>query len=145
MFKQYPHWTGRRDKNGVPICMFDLSKFVESALPHWEKCRTSPAWRYSASAAESPSPNMLQLSTVYHDSLVRSVLPLCSLAADRPDPTHPIAHSIYLVDASSLGLKQGWGLRTFAQSISSLLSTCYPETIQRVFVCLSLEWLNCRY
>ncbi|KAJ5624354.1 hypothetical protein N7510_000663 [Penicillium lagena] len=75
---------------------------------------------------------MVQLASVYHDSLTRLVLPLCSMMTDRPNPLAPITSSIYLVDASGLGLKQGWNLRCFAQNISWLLSTCYPETIHRV-------------
>lgn len=77
---------------------------------------------------------MLQLASVYFDIFARLVFPLCSMMTDRPNPSVAITSSIYLVDASDLGLKQGWSLRYFAQSISWLLSTCYPETIQRVFV-----------
>lgn len=62
-----------------------------------------------------------------HDSSVRSIFPFCSMATDRADPAVPIAHSIYLADASSLRLKQGWGLETFSQSISQLLVTRYPK------------------
>lgn len=77
---------------------------------------------------------MLQMASVFHDSFTRLVFPLCSAATDRPSPARAVTHSIYLVDASSLGLKQGWHLRSFAQNISWLLSTCYPETIKHVFV-----------
>ena len=77
---------------------------------------------------------MLQLASVFHDGLTRFVLPLCTMMTDRPDLSGPITSSVYLVDASRLGLKQGWALKTFAQEISWLLSTCYPETITRVYV-----------
>lgn len=132
---QYPHWTGRRDKNGLPICMFDLSRLDKKNLEYWEQTRRTSTWSDSQSGGSlPPKPDMLQLASVYHDSLIRLVFPLCSMMNDRSDPSKPITGSIYLVDASDLGLKQGWSLRSFAQNISWLLSTCYPETIQRVFV-----------
>ncbi|KAJ5379550.1 hypothetical protein N7509_012669 [Penicillium cosmopolitanum] len=66
---------------------------------------------------------------------IRFVLPLCTIMTDRSNSSTPVSSSIYLVDASGLGLKQGWNLKSFAQEISWLLSTCYPETILKVFVC----------
>ncbi|KAJ5950324.1 uncharacterized protein N7479_008737 [Penicillium vulpinum] len=132
----YPQWTGRRDKKGLPICMLDLEYLDKAALARWETTRKNSPWIYSQSGkVESPKPDMLQLASVYHDSLIRFILPLCSKMTDRPTPLFPVTNSIYVVDASNLGLKQAWGLRFFAQEISWLLSTCYPETIQRVFVC----------
>ncbi|CAI7627798.1 unnamed protein product [Penicillium glandicola] len=131
----YPHWTGRRDKKGLPICMLDLDHLDRDALARWETTRKSAPWAYSQSGTvEPPNPDMLQLASVYQDNLIRFILPLCSMMTDRPDPSVPVTNSIYVVDASNLGLKQAWSLRFFAQEISWLLSTCYPETIQRVFV-----------
>ncbi|KAJ5360799.1 hypothetical protein N7517_009990 [Penicillium concentricum] len=132
----YPHWTGRRDKKGLPICMLDVARLDKDALASWETTRQNSRWIYSQSGKpEPPTPDMLQLASVYHDNLIRFILPLCSMMTDRPKPSIPVTNSIYIVDASNLGLKQAWGLRFFAQEISWLLSTCYPETIQRVFVC----------
>ncbi|OQE38504.1 hypothetical protein PENCOP_c008G01428 [Penicillium coprophilum] len=132
----YPHWTGRRDKKGLPICMLDLERLDKDALARWDTTRKSNRWVYSQSGKiEAPNPDMLQLASVYHDNLIRFILPLCSMMTDRPNPSLPVTNSIYVVDASNLSLKQAWKLRFFAQEISWLLSTCYPETIQRVFVC----------
>ncbi|KAJ5560728.1 hypothetical protein N7513_003127 [Penicillium frequentans] len=139
----YPHWTGRRDKSGLPICMFDLSFLNKKNLACWEQTRHTAVWSDSESHANlPPKPDMLQLASVYHDSFARMVFPLCSMMTDRPNPSVAITSSIYLVDASDLGLKQGWSLRYFAQSISWLLSTCYPETIQRVFVCSAPSYFS---
>ena len=77
---------------------------------------------------------MLQLASVFHESLIRFIFPLCSMMMDRADPSVPVTSSTYIVDASNMGIKQGWSLRTFAQEISWLLATCYPETIERIFV-----------
>jgi hypothetical protein len=110
--------------------MFDLAKLDKAGLASWETTRISAGW----SDAGSGKPDMLQMASVFHDGFVRFVLPLCTMMTDRPNPSTAITSSVYLVDASSLGLKQGWSLKTFAQEISWLLSTCYPETITRVFV-----------
>lgn len=53
---------------------------------------------------------------------------------DRPGPLVPVTSCTGILDGSSLGLKLSWSLRFFAQEISWLLSTCYPETIERIFV-----------
>ncbi|KAJ5116915.1 hypothetical protein N7456_001263 [Penicillium angulare] len=127
----YPHWTGRRDKQGLPICMFDVGRLDKPALTLWEDTRNRKGW--SDSTKEKPS--MLQIASVFHDGLIRFVLPLCTMMTDRPNPSTAITSSTYLADASGLGLKQGWSLKTFAQEISWLLATCYPETISKVLVC----------
>lgn len=117
--------------------MFEMSHLDQAALDCWEETRHAPGWTYTESDTKPPAkPDMLQLAAVFHDSLTRFILPLCSMMTDRPNPEGAVTHSIYLVDASSLGLKQSWSLRFFSQQISWLLSTCYPETIKRVFVSL---------
>ncbi|KAJ5519707.1 hypothetical protein N7463_000160 [Penicillium fimorum] len=132
----YPHWTGRRDKKGLPICMLDVGRLDKDALARWETTRKRSRWIYSQSGkVEPPNPDMLQLASVFYDSLIRFILPLCSMMTDRPNPLVPVTNAIYVVDASNLGLKQAWDLRFFAQEISWLLSTCYPEIIRRIFVC----------
>ncbi|KAJ5295054.1 hypothetical protein PENANT_c037G00098 [Penicillium antarcticum] len=132
----YPHWTGRRDKNGLPICMFDVTYLDKDALACWEKTRNTPGWKHSPSGEQQPpNPDMMQSASIFHDSLARFVLPLCSMMKDRPNSSAPITNFVYLVDASNLGLKQGWSVKSFAQAISWLLATCYPETIQRIIVC----------
>jgi hypothetical protein len=56
------------------------------------------------------------------------------MAQDRPDELSPIDSAVYLVDVSKISLKQAWSLRSYAQDISQLLATCYPEVIDRVYV-----------
>lgn len=68
------------------------------------------------------------------DYLTRFVLPLCSTIDDRPDAANPVTSAVYLVDVGSLTLKQGWSLRSYAQDVSKLLATCYPEVVDRVYV-----------
>lgn len=134
MYNQYPHWTGRRDKKGLPIFFYDADYLNQDALSRWEKSRGNASWRYSLSERKAPKPDMLQLASVYYDSVIRFIHPLCSMMKDRADPSSPVTSSIFIVDASNLGIKQGWSVRTFAQEITWLLSTCYPETIDKLFV-----------
>ncbi|GKZ73181.1 hypothetical protein AnigIFM50267_009858 [Aspergillus niger] len=131
--KLYPHWTGRRDRRGRPILVLDLAHLNASTMAAWRKTRDIS--RHTELAATGPIiPDMEQRAAIYFDSITRFVLPLCSAMSDRPDPTTPIDKSIYIVDASVLSLKQAWDLREFARDISWILSTCYPETIDRIIV-----------
>jgi hypothetical protein len=124
--------------------MFDLAYLDKDGLARWENSRNSPGWKHSPSEEhQPPTPDMIQSASVFHDSLTRFVLPLCSMMKDRPDSSVPITNFVYLVDASNLGLKQGWSVRSFAQEISWLLSTCYPETIQRIIVRSKVQRTGC--
>ena len=110
---QYPHWTGRRDKRGLPICFFDISYLDAHRMKG-----------YSRSADE------VRRALAVHDTLTRFVLPLCSMAGT----TTPVSSCLYIVDISAFGLKQAWSLRKYTQDISKLLATSYPEVIDRVWV-----------
>lgn len=77
---------------------------------------------------------MLQLAAAYVDSVSRFVIPLCSMMPDRPEKSTPITSSLYLVDATNMGLKQAWSAKNLIQDISWLLSTCFPESIDKVLV-----------
>ncbi|CAG8166209.1 unnamed protein product [Penicillium olsonii] len=133
----YFHWTGRRDKKGLPLCFYDLDYLTKDVIAGWEKTRTVAQWKYSQSDTKPPSPNMLQLAAAYVDSVSRFVIPLCSMMPDRPEKSTPITSSLYLVDATNMGLKQAWSAKNLIQDISWLLSTCFPESIDKVLVCNS--------
>lgn len=72
------------------------------------------------------------------DYLTRFVLPMCSGLHGRPNSASPVTSAVYLVDVGTLTLKQGWGLRSYAQDVSKLLATCYPEVVERVYVSMRL-------
>ncbi|KAJ5332548.1 uncharacterized protein N7506_006331 [Penicillium brevicompactum] len=129
------HWTGRRGKEGHPICFFDLDCLDKSALARWDTSSTAAYWHYSQIDTAPPNPHVLQLTSVFIDSLSRFVVPLCSMMPDRVGQSGPITGSIYLADGSNIGLKMAWSVKYFAQHVSWLLSTCYPETIEKIFVC----------
>ncbi|PWY72596.1 CRAL/TRIO domain protein [Aspergillus eucalypticola CBS 122712] len=131
--KLYPHWTGRRDRRGRPILALDVAHLNASTMAAWRKTRSIS--RQTEMILPNPIiPDMEQRAAIHFDSLTRFVLPLCTAMSDRPDPTIPVTKSIYIVDASAISLKQAWDLRDFARDISWILSTCYPETIDRIIV-----------
>ncbi|KAI9929362.1 hypothetical protein MW887_000830 [Aspergillus wentii] len=125
----YPHWTGRRDKNGYPIMILDAGHLNPTTMAHWRKTRDSPVVKHGTTT------DMKQRASIHFDTLTRFIFPLCSAAQDRPDSGLPVTKSTYLVDGTTVSLKQGWDVRDFAQDISWILATCYPETIDHIFVC----------
>ncbi|KAF4261104.1 hypothetical protein KXW98_001032 [Aspergillus fumigatus] len=125
--KLYPHWTGRRDKQGSPIVMLETVHLDQKAITHWHQTRQL--------SGQSSSPDMEQRALAYFDYLTRFVFPLCSALQDRPLPSEPVTKAIYLIDGSSICLRQAWNLRDFSQDVSWILATCYPETIDRIFLC----------
>lgn len=113
--------------------MVDMAHYDQAAMAQWKKtrdmsCCTDPT------VTSTAGPNMAQRATVFHDSLTRFVLPLCSAMDDRPNPLTPVSNAVYIVDASVVSVKQAWNLKDFAQEVSWILMTCYPETIERIFV-----------
>lgn len=111
--------------------MIDAAYLNHAAMVKWRRTRTITP---SSPDGPAPSADMAQRALVFHDGLTRFVLPLCTAMTDRPDPLVPVTNSVYLVNASCISLKQGWDLKDFAQDVSWILATCYPETIDRIFV-----------
>ena len=77
---------------------------------------------------------LLNLFALY-ENLLQFVMPLCS-ALQRPNPETPIVTSTNIVDVSGVGLKQFWNLKSHMQDASVLATAHYPETLDRIFVCL---------
>lgn len=121
----YPHWTGRRDKQGKPLCFFDVAKLDATVLREYSTVDASSA---------------LIRPLVFHDCLTRFVLPLCSKAS----PTkQPVTSCLYLVDVSSFGIKQAWNVRNYAADISKVLANDYPEMIDKVLVGHAPNFRSC--
>ncbi|KAL2823564.1 CRAL-TRIO domain-containing protein [Aspergillus cavernicola] len=126
----YPHWTGRCDNHGRPILMIDMHALSREALTHWRAIRDIPAGTLSGDDSMS-TPNMPQRTLVHFDGFTRFALPLCSAVYT----SKPVTNCSYIVDASSISLRQAWDVREFARDSSWILATCFPETIYRVYVC----------
>jgi hypothetical protein len=103
-------------------------------MGEYMKTRDIPAKRSGSTETENARLNATQRAVAFHETLTRFILPLCSVMRDRPDPDTPLPSATYIVDASSLGLRQAYDLRYYAQDISTLLSTSFPEVLKTVYV-----------
>lgn len=127
---KYPQWTGRRDKRGIPVYLYEVGKLDSKKMIAYSSAT-------SKSKAQGPSPSrMLRLFALY-ENLTRFVMPLCSAVPGRPNPETPVDQSNNIVDISHVGLKQFWNLRSHMQDASQLATAHYPETLDRIFVCHS--------
>ncbi|KAL8689622.1 MAG: hypothetical protein Q9218_004748 [Villophora microphyllina] len=123
----YPQWTGRRDKRGIPVYLYEVGKLDSKKMIAYSQAT-------SKSKAKGPSPSrMLRLFALY-ENLTRFVMPLCSAVPDRPNPESPVDQSNNIVDISHVGLKQFWNLRSHMQDASQLATAHYPETLDRIFI-----------
>ncbi|KAL8975912.1 MAG: hypothetical protein Q9205_007983, partial [Flavoplaca limonia] len=123
----YPQWTGRRDRRGIPVYLYEVGKLDSKKMIAYSQAT-------SKSKAKGPSPSrMLRLFALY-ENLTRFVMPLCSAVPGRPNPETPVDQSNNIVDISRVGLKQFWNLRTHMQDASQLATAHYPETLDRIFI-----------
>ncbi|CAD6573490.1 MAG: hypothetical protein ASARMPRED_006094 [Alectoria sarmentosa] len=119
----YPQWTGRRDKRGIPVYVYEIGKLDPKKI-------TAYASAPSKSKTKSPG---LRLFALY-ENLTRFVMPLCSAVPGRSNPETPVDQSNNIVDISKVGLKQFWSLRSHMQEASTLATAHYPEVLDRIFV-----------
>ena len=129
--KKYPQWTGRRDRRGIPVYVFEVKHLNSKAMAAYEKSAKTTISK--AKADGNIPPKLLRLFALY-ENLIRFVMPLCSALVDRDHPRTPITQSNNIVDISGVGLKQFWNLRTHMQDASTLATAHYPETLDRIFV-----------
>ncbi|MCJ1426075.1 hypothetical protein MMC29_003977 [Sticta canariensis] len=123
----YPQWTGRRDKRGMPVYLYEVSKLNSKKMVAYASAT-------SKSSVNGPAPSkMLRLFALY-ENLTRFVTPLCSAVPGRPNPETPVDQSNNIVDISKVGLKQFWNLRSHMQDASTLATAHYPETLDRIFI-----------
>ncbi|KAM0805782.1 CRAL-TRIO domain-containing protein, partial [Usnea florida] len=119
----YPQWTGRRDKTGIPLYVYEIGKLDSKKIS---------AYASATSKSKIKSPK-LRLFALY-ESLTRFVMPLCTLVPGRHNAETPVDQSSNIVDLSSVGLKQLWNLRVHLQEASTLATAHYPEILDRVFI-----------
>ncbi|KAF2232760.1 CRAL/TRIO domain-containing protein [Viridothelium virens] len=124
----YPQWTGRRDKRGMPLYVFEVAHLDSKNIAAYE-ASTSKAPQITSKVPAK----MLRLFALY-EAMCRFVLPLCSAVPDRPHQETPISQSNNIVDISRVGLKQFWNLKNHMQDASTLATAHYPETLDRIFI-----------
>ncbi|TVY89380.1 SEC14 cytosolic factor [Lachnellula willkommii] len=127
----YPQWTGRRDRRGIPVYVFEVKHLNAKTMSAYEKSAVKTTTK--AQTDGKTSPKLLRLFALY-ENLTRFVMPLSTAMTDRDHPHTPISQSNNIVDISGVGLKQFWNLRTHMQDASTLATAHYPETLDRIFI-----------
>ncbi|KAI8631937.1 CRAL-TRIO domain-containing protein [Xylariaceae sp. FL1651] len=129
--KLYPRWTGRRDKRGIPIYVFQIRHLDSKAVADYEKS-TETTYSKAKTDGKTP-PKLLRLFALY-ENLTRFVQPLSSECTDRKHPETPITLSTNIVDISHVSLRMFWNLKGHMQAASQLATSHYPETLDRIFI-----------
>lgn len=133
----YPQWTGRRDKRGIPIYVFEVAgidyKDVAAYEQDADRKKKGKGKGDKIDIKAKVPRKMLRLFALY-ENLCRFVLPLCSAVPNRPNAETPVSQSGNIVDLSKVGIKQFWNLKSHLQDSSSLATAHYPETLDHIFV-----------
>ncbi|KAJ5958243.1 uncharacterized protein N7479_005393 [Penicillium vulpinum] len=128
--RMYPQWTGRRDRRGIPVYVFQIRHLDNKAIAAYNSTMTTGTPETHKSSTVPA--RLLNLFALY-ENLLRFVMPLSS-ALPRPNPETPIVTSTNIVDVSGVGLKQFWNLKSHMQDASVLATAHYPETLDRIFI-----------
>jgi hypothetical protein len=131
-FIQYPQWTGRTDKRGIPLYLFEIKHLDSKTISTYEKESEKDKHLASLSDGQTP-PKLLRLFALY-ENLTRFAQPLCTNLPNRPYPETPITLSTNIVDVSGVSLRQFWNLKAHMQAASTLATAHYPETLDRIFI-----------
>ncbi|RSL58571.1 hypothetical protein CEP53_006087 [Fusarium sp. AF-6] len=128
----YPQWTGRRDRRGIPVYVFEVKTLDNKTVHEYEKVGASTTFSQAKADGKTPS-GLLRLFALY-ENLTRFNMPFCTQLHDREHPEVPITLSTNIVDISGVGLKQFWNLKQHMQAASQLATAHYPETLDRIFI-----------
>ncbi|KAI1496936.1 CRAL-TRIO domain-containing protein [Biscogniauxia marginata] len=129
--KLYPRFTGRRDKRGIPIYVYQIRHLDSKAVSAYEKS-TETTYSKAKTDGKTP-PKLLRLFALYED-LTRFIQPLSSECTDRDNAQTPITLSTNIVDISGVSLRMFWNLKSHMQAASQLATAHYPETLDRIFI-----------
>ncbi|KAH8423542.1 SEC14 family lipid-binding protein [Aspergillus melleus] len=130
--RMYPQWTGRRDKRGIPIYVFEIRHLDNKNMAEYMSTMNSATATAETHSSSKVPQRLLRLFALY-ENLLRFVMPLCTRLS-RPNPEAPIVTSTNIVDVSGVGLKQFWNLKSHMQDASVLATAHYPETLDRIFI-----------
>ncbi|KAH8701776.1 putative phosphatidylinositol transporter [Talaromyces proteolyticus] len=129
--QMYPQWTGRRDRRGIPVYLFEVKHLTSKNVSSFSHEVTEHG--ASETHKDSTIPARLLCLFSLYENLLQFVHPLCSALA-RPNPETPIVSSNNIVDISGVSLMQFWNLRSHMQDASVLSTAHYPETLDRIFI-----------
>ncbi|OLN97444.1 SEC14 cytosolic factor 1 [Colletotrichum chlorophyti] len=131
-WRLYPQWTGRRDKRGIPIYLFEVKTLDSKTIANYEKLGNDSTFSKAKSDGKTP-PGLLRLFALY-ENLTRFNQPFSTQLQDRQHADTPITLSTNIVDISGVSLKQFWNLKSHMQAASQLATAHYPETLDRIFI-----------
>ncbi|KAH7906513.1 CRAL-TRIO domain-containing protein [Hygrophoropsis aurantiaca] len=114
----YPRWTGRRDKQGLPVYVYRLASL--DLAQRKELDAVSSERRY-------------QRIIVLYEAMIRFVLPLCTYLP-HPSPEAPISSVTTIIDLEQVSLTSMWSLRSHLQQASVMATANYPETLNTIAV-----------
>ncbi|KAK7676368.1 hypothetical protein QCA50_020672 [Cerrena zonata] len=114
----YPRWTGRRDKNGLPVYVYRLAS-LQGALQ--KELGTIPAER------------RYQRIVSLYEFMTRFVFQLCTTLPHPTEPT-PISCVTTIIDLEQVSLTAMWNLRSHLAEASTLATANYPETLNTIAV-----------
>lgn len=129
----YPQWTGRRDRRGIPVYLFEIRHLDSKTIAGYEKSTAYSRAPPPSGVAKTTPQKLVRLFALY-ENLTRFAQPLCSQLTDREFPETPITLSTNIVDVSGVSLKMFWNLKGHMQVASQLATAHYPETLDRIFV-----------
>ncbi|KAJ7750957.1 CRAL/TRIO domain-containing protein [Mycena maculata] len=113
----YPRWTGRRDKNGMPVYVYHLAS-LNSAIQK-ELNAVPPERRY-------------QRIIALYEGMIRFTMPLCSYL---PHPTQtPISCVVTIIDLQDVAIGSMWTLRSHLAESAKLATANYPETLSTIAI-----------
>ncbi|KAL3475141.1 phosphatidylinositol transporter [Aspergillus californicus] len=130
--RMYPQWTGRRDRRGIPVYVFEIKHLNTKNMATYNATMTDPGATAETHKDSKVPQRLLRLFALY-ENLLNFVMPLCS-QLPRPHPETPIVASTNIVDVGGVGLKQFWNLKGHMQDASILATAHYPETLDRIFI-----------
>ncbi|KAK5991464.1 SEC14 cytosolic factor-like protein [Cladobotryum mycophilum] len=128
----YPQWTGRRDRRGIPLYVFEIRTLDSKAISNYERMGSNTTFSQAKTDGKT-SPGLLRLFALY-ENLTRFNHPFCTQLTDRENSDVPVTMSTNIVDISGVGLKQFWNLKNHMQAASQLATAHYPETLDRIFI-----------
>ncbi|KAK9312629.1 CRAL-TRIO domain-containing protein [Lipomyces starkeyi] len=127
----YPQWTGRRDRHGIPVYVYEVKHLDSKTMSAYEK---SAIKTHTMAKSDVKTPQKLVRLFALYENLIRFVMPLCTVLTDREYPTTPITQTNNIVDISGVSLRMFWNLRAHMQDASTLATAHYPETLGRIFI-----------
>ncbi|KAF3937877.1 hypothetical protein ABW19_dt0208474 [Dactylella cylindrospora] len=126
----YPQWTGRRDRRGIPVFVFNVSYLNSKTMAAYTKATSA---QKAAPGSNSKTPDRLLRLFALYEGMTQFILPLCS-TLPRESPETPVDSTNNIVDISNVGLKMFWNLKGHMQDASTLATAHYPETLDRIFI-----------